>query len=721
METIRLQLDGMTCAACAVRVEKVLKKQDAVAAAQVNFATETATLALTDDLDPAALLAAVRGAGFEATLTSHDADAREARAAAARRADHRRLATVVASALLTAPLVLPMLLAPFGVHLAVPGWVQLTLATPVQFFAGARFYRGALGALRAGSANMDVLVALGTTAAYGLSVAMLLAGEAHLYFEASAAVITLVLLGKWMEARAKRRAASAVEALLGLRPRTARVLRNGLAVEGVPVEALAVGDVVVVRPGESLPADGVVVWGQTEIDESLLTGESLPVPRGLGDEVVGGSLNGSGLVHVRTTRVGDESTLSRITRLVEAAQASRAPIQATVDRISAVFVPLVVLLALVAFGGWIAAGATVSEALIVAVSVLVIACPCALGLATPAALMVGAGVAARTGVLVEDAEAFEAAQSVDVVVFDKTGTLTEGRPEVTRLVADSPLRMLALAAAAESGSEHPLAGALLREAEGRSLSLPALESFEASPGRGLTARVDGAELRVGSRRWMHEGGLTTAPWEAEAEEEEARGHSVIWVAADQKVLGFVAVGDRLRPDSREVIDGLRRRGVEAAIATGDNHRTAAWVAAELGVDLVRAELLPEDKAAWIRELESAGRVVAMVGDGVNDAPALAAARVGVAMGTGSDVALRTAGVTLTRPEPRLVIAALDISRATTRTLRQNLFWAFVYNVVGLPLAAFGLLTPMMAGGAMALSSVSVLGNALRLQRWKERA
>ena len=721
METIRLQLEGMTCAACAVRVEKVLKRQDAVAAAQVNFATETATLALTEDLDPAALLAAVRGAGFEATVASHDADAREARAAAAQRADHRRLATLVASALLTAPLVLPMLLAPFGAHVVVPGWVQLVLATPVQLVAGARFYRGALGALRAGSANMDVLVALGTTAAYGLSVAMFLAGESHLYFEASAAVITLVLLGKWMEARAKRRAASAVEALLGLRPRTARVLRDGRLVEGVPVEALSIEDVVVVRPGESLPVDGVVVWGQTEIDESLITGESLPMPRGPGDEVVGGSLNGSGLVHVHTTRVGDESTLSRITRLVEAAQASRAPIQATVDRISAVFVPLVVLLALVAFGGWITAGAAVSEAMIVAVSVLVIACPCALGLATPAALMVGAGVAARSGVLVEDAEAFEAAREVDVVVFDKTGTLTEGRPEVTRLVAGQPLRMLALAAAAESGSEHPLAGALLREAERRSLALPALESFEASPGRGLAARVEGASLRVGSRRWMGEGGHDTAPWETEAEEEEARGRSVIWVAANDEILGFVAVGDRLRPDSREVIDGLRRRGVEAAIATGDNHRTAAWVAAELGVDLVRAELLPEDKAAWIRELEGAGRVVGMVGDGVNDAPALAAARVGVAMGTGSDVALRTAGVTLARPEPRLVLAALDISRATTRTLRQNLFWAFVYNVVGLPLAAFGLLTPMMAGGAMALSSVSVLGNALRLQRWKETA
>ena len=674
-----------------------------------------------EDLDPAALLAAVRAAGFEATVASHDADAREVRAAAAQRADHRRLATLVASALLTAPLVLPMLLAPFGAHVVVPGWAQLALATPVQLVAGARFYRGALGALRAGSANMDVLVALGTTAAYGLSVAMFLAGESHLYFEASAAVITLVLLGKWMEARAKRRAASAVEALLGLRPRTARVLRGGHLVEGVPVEALSIEDVVVVRPGESLPVDGVVVWGQTEIDESLITGESLPVPRGPGDEVVGGSLNGSGLVHVRTKRVGDESTLSRITRLVEAAQASRAPIQATVDRISAVFVPLVVLLALVAFGGWIGVGATVSEAMIVAVSVLVIACPCALGLATPAALMVGAGVAARSGVLVEDAEAFEAAREVDVVVFDKTGTLTEGRPEVTRLVAGQPLRMLALAAAAESGSEHPLAGALLREAERRSLALPALESFEASPGRGLAARVEGASLRVGSRRWMGEGGYDTAPWEAEAEEEEARGRSVIWVAANDEILGFVAVGDRLRPDSREVIDGLRRRGVEPAIATGDNHRTAAWVAAELGVDLVRAELLPEDKAAWIRELEGAGRVVAMVGDGVNDAPALAAARVGVAMGTGSDVALRTAGVTLARPEPRLVLAALDISRATTRTLRQNLFWAFVYNVVGLPLAAFGLLTPMMAGGAMALSSVSVLGNALRLQRWRETA
>jgi len=721
MDTIRLQLDGMTCATCAVRVEKVLRKQDGVATAQVNFANETATLALSQDLDPATLIEAIRRAGFDASPAATDAEAREVRARLALRADRKRLALVAMAGALTLPLVLPMLLAPLGVGFAVPGWLQLVLAAPVQFIAGARFYRGAWGALRARSANMDVLVSLGTTAAFALSTVLLLQGEEHLYFEGGATVITLVLLGKWMERRARRKASSAIESLLDLRPQTARVLRDGEIMEGVPVEALGAGEVVAVRPGEAVPVDGVVVWGQSELDESMLTGESLPVSRGVGGSVVAGSLNGRGLLHVETTRAADESTLATIIALVEDAQASRAPIQGLVDRISAVFVPAIVVLSLLAFGGWMLVGATVAEALMVAVAVLVIACPCALGLATPAALMVGTGAAARAGVLVEDAEALETARRVNLVVFDKTGTLTEGRPEVTELLSTEPERMLSLAAAAEVGSEHPLGAALVREAERRDLPTQDLQAFEARPGRGVVAQIGGAEVLVGSRRLLHEAGLDTAPWEDDARAEEGRGRIVVWVARDGEVLGCVAIGDRIRPESLAVIASLKRRGIESAIATGDNRRTAGWVAEQLGIDRVEAELLPADKAAWVVRLREEGRVVAMVGDGVNDAPALAAADVGFAMGTGADVAMRTAGVTLMRPELGLVVAALDISAATTRTIRQNLFWAFAYNVVGLPLAALGLLTPMFAGGAMALSSVSVLANALRLQRWRSKA
>ena len=718
MEMIRLHLEGMTCAACAVRVEKVLRTQGGVATAHVNFTNNTASLALAPDFEVADIIEAVRRAGFEASRDASDGEVRAEREAATRLADRRRLALVLLAAALTLPLVLPMLLSPLGVSLAIPGWVQLALAAPVQIVGGARFYRGALGALRAGSANMDVLVSLGTTAALGLSIFLLFSGGDHFYFEASATVITLVLLGRWMEVRARREASSAVQALLDLRPLTATVLRDGVPVAGVPVETLGAGEVVVVRPGETVPADGAVIWGHSELDESMLTGESLPVRRGVGDDVVGGSVNGAGLLHVETSGTPEESQLATIVRLVEDAQATRAPIQDLVDRISAVFVPVVVALALLTLGGWMLAGATLEGALMVAVSVLVIACPCALGLATPAALMVGTGVAARAGVLVEDAEALETARRVDTVVFDKTGTLTEGRPEVTEAASADVATMLRLAATAESGSEHPLAGALLREAESRQLGLATLESFEAVAGRGLAARIEGAEVLVGSRRLLQEAGLTTDPWESRAVQWEQRGQIVIWVARAHEVLGCISVGDRVRPEGKAVVAALRARRIEPVLATGDTRRTASWVAAQLGIERVEAELLPSDKAGLMAELRDEGRVVAMVGDGVNDAPALAAASVGIALGSGADVAVRTAGVTLVRAELGLVVTALDISAATTRTIRQNLFWAFAYNVVGLPLAAFGLLTPMFAGGAMAFSSVSVLANALRLQRWR---
>jgi Cu+-exporting ATPase len=689
-----------------------------VTTASVNLATEVATVSHPDGLVSVdALRAAVDDAGYDATVAPSDAQAREQALAAARDRDRSERRLLMVSALLTAPLVLPMLAMPFGVHWMPPGWLQLVLAAPVQFVAGARFYRGAVGALRHGSANMDVLVALGTSAAFGLSVWQLLAGEGALYFESAAAVITLVLLGKHLEAHAKRRTTDALSALVALQPATARVLRDGREVE-VAAESVGEGQQVVVRPGERVPVDGEVVSGRSELDESLVTGESMPVPREEGDAVIGGSLNGSGLLTVRATAVGDRSTLSRIVQLVEEAQGSKAPIQAQVDKVSAVFVPVVMGIALLSFVGWLLAGASVATALITAVSVLVIACPCALGLATPTALMVGTGAAAKAGILVRDAAALQRASEVQLVVFDKTGTLTEGQPAVVEVLAHRGTddELLALVGSAQTGSEHPLGRAVVAEAEARSLSLPSPEGFEALVGRGLRARVDGTELTVGSRRLMEESGVERGPLEERAQALEAQGRTVMWVADEQGLLGAIAVGDPIRPTAARAVQQLRDLGRRPVLLTGDQQRTAAWVAEQLGIDEVVAEVLPSDKVDHVTRLRSEG-TVAMVGDGVNDAPALAAADVSFAMGTGSDVAIEAAQLTLVQSDPRRVADAIDIASATQRTIRQNLFWAFAYNVVGLPLAAFGVLSPAVAGAAMALSSVSVVTNALRLRSW----
>jgi Cu+-exporting ATPase len=571
---------------------------------------------------------------------------------------------------------------------------------------------------------MDLLVALGTSAAYGLSVALLLSGSEALYFEASAAVITLVLLGKSLESRAKRGTTAAIRALMALRPDTARIEREGRELE-VPAEAVGSGDIVVIRPGERVPVDGRIVEGESQLDESLLTGESMPVSRGPGEAVTGGSINGAGLLRVEATRVGAESLLARIVALVESAQAAKPPIQRIVDRVAAVFVPVVVLVALVSLVGWLLAGAPFETALIHAVSVLVIACPCALGLATPTALMVGTGSAARAGILIKDAEALETAHAVDIVVFDKTGTLTEGRPQVREVVvADgaSESELLRLTAAAQSGSEHPLGRAVIQAATERALDPPRLDDFQALAGRGIVAGVEGHVVRVGSRRLMGEAGVELDALDPRARALEKRGMTVMWVAVDsaKTPLGFIAVGDRPRRHAAEAIAGLARIGVETVMLTGDDRRTAEAIAEQLGIERIVAEVLPEEKAQTVVALHDEGRVVAMVGDGVNDAPALAAADVGFAMASGTDVAMHTAGVTLMRPEPMLVADALDVSRATTRKIYQNLFWAFAYNTAGIPLAALGFLSPMLAGAAMALSSVSVVSNALLLRRWRPR-
>jgi Cu+-exporting ATPase len=728
--TVELQIDGMTCASCVARVERALARVPGVSAATVNLATERASVSMLSSVPFDALRAAVAKAGYSArsVATAHSAAPRLP-----------AWGPVAASAALTLPLLVPMLLQPFGVAVMLNGWAQLVLASLVQFVFGARFYRAGWRALRAGSGNMDLLVALGTSAAYGLSVALLWRhaahGMPHLYFEASAAVITLVLLGRWLEARAKRQTTDALRALNALRPATARVRRNGIEAD-LPIEDVVVGDTVLVRPGERVAVDGVVVEGRSDVDESLITGESLPVAKAAGAKVTGGSINADGALLVRTVAIGAETRLSRIVRMVETAQAGKAPIQRLVDRVSAVFVPIVLGIAAVTFVGWLLAGASVEQAVINAVAVLVIACPCALGLATPTAIMAGTGVAAQHGILIQDAQALELAHAVTTVAFDKTGTLTEGRPALQAVLpapgfeADEVLRM---AAALQQHSEHPLARAVLASAHERQLPVPEARDAQALPGRGVEAHVGTQRLALGSGRLLQESAADAGALQAAAEQQAGEGRTVAWLlrrsAGVEKaekaekteralVMGLLVFGDAVKPSARAAVARLQALGVKTVMLTGDNAGSAAAVARALGISDFRADVLPADKAAVVQQLRAAGEVVAMVGDGINDAPALAAADVGIAMATGTDVAMQTAGVTLMRGDPRLVADALDVSRRTYATLRRGLFWAFAYNAVGMPLAAFGLLNPVIAGAAMAFSSVSVVANALLLRRWR---
>ncbi|MBF0562444.1 MAG: copper-translocating P-type ATPase [Alphaproteobacteria bacterium] len=728
-QIVDLAITGMTCAACTVRLEKVLARIPGVRKVAVNLATESARIEIAANAVAVAdLMDGVAKAGFDARVAVPTASAALTAEREAERRDRADWWAFVGAAVLAAPLVAQMLFDRLGIPLMLPPWVQLALATPVQFWAGGRFYAGAWRSLRGGAGNMDVLVALGTSAAYGLSAFRVLSpGSAgsDLYFEGAAVVIALVLLGKWLEVRAKRGAADAIRALMKLRPALARVEKGGEIVE-IPAEAVMVGDVVVVRPGERFPVDGMVVEGITQADESLITGESLPVVKEPDDPVTGGAINGDGLVRVRAMAVGADSTLSRIIRLVENAQASKAPVQRLVDRVSAVFVPVVVGIAALSFLGWWLIGGNVEAAFVAAISVLVIACPCALGLATPTAIMVGTGVAARHGILIKDAEALELMHRVTVVVFDKTGTLTEGHPAVSDIIACAEgggEAVLRLAAAIQQGSEHPLAGAVLEAAVRAAIPVPPASAFRALPGRGAQAEVEGRALMLGSRRLMEETGIVSTLLDPQAHALESLGRTIMWLArADGKgqaeLLGLIAVADPVRSSAARAIEGLRTLGVEPVMLTGDNRHTAAVVAQSLGIEHVIAQVLPADKAAEIEGLKRAGTVVAMVGDGINDAPALAAAHVGVAMGTGSEAAMQAAAVTLMRGDPALLPWAFGISRATYRKIRQNLFWAMVYNVVALPLAAAGMLNPVVAGAAMAFSSVSVVSNSLLLKRWR---
>ncbi|MBR8296518.1 copper-translocating P-type ATPase [Burkholderia cenocepacia] len=755
--SIELDIGGMTCASCAGRVEKALAAVPGVARATVNLATERATVNLATErasvhgagaLDAATLIAAVTTAGYRASLPAASpasapagADLQPARPAQDPDARKRREAIrernlVIGAAVLSAPLVAPMLAAPFGIDLMLPGWLQLVLASIVQFGFGARFYRAAWHAVKARTGNMDLLVALGTSAAYGLSLWMLLRDPAHpghLYFEASAVIITLVRFGKWLESRAKRQTTEAIRALNALRPDRARVVEHGIE-RDVPLSQVRVGTRVGIRPGERVPVDGRIVSGRSHIDESLITGESLPVPKDDGDAVTAGSINGEGALVVETTAIGAETTLARIIRLVESAQAEKAPIQRLVDRVSEVFVPAILGIAVLTLVGWLIAGAGTETAILNAVAVLVIACPCALGLATPAAIMAGTGVAARHGVLIKDAQALELAQRTTVIAFDKTGTLTEGKPSVTAFDAVGVPRAeaLALAAAVQRQSDHPLARAVVVAhdadvaAQGGAAESVVATDARAVAGRGVEAHVGGQRLALGSTRWRDELGIAVPPaLDARAAELERAGNTISWLMrADtpRAVLALIAFGDTVKPGARDAIAALSARGVASALVTGDNRGSAAAVAAALGIGEVHAQVLPDDKARVVAELKRThGGVVAMVGDGINDAPALAAADVGIAMATGTDVAMHTAGITLMRGDPALVADAIDISKRTYRKIQQNLFWAFVYNLVGVPLAALGLLNPVIAGAAMAFSSVSVVTNALLLRRWKGRA
>ena len=765
--TVDIGIGGMTCASCVARVEKALNKVPGVQDASVNLATESARIALADVPDlvadgatassmQARLRRAVRDAGYEPRAADAVMEQGDASPWAG-------FAPVGWGLALCVPLVVPMVGDLLGRHWMLSALWQFLLATPVQFGLGARFYKAGWHALRAGAGNMDLLVAIGTTAGWALSVWLWWTAEpdamVHLYFEGSAVVVTLVLLGKWLEARAKRQTTSAIRALHALRPDIAHVLpvpkgRAAAATEpmDVPVEEVLVDDRVVVKPGERFPVDGVVLEGQTQVDESMLTGESLPVHKTVGSLLTGGSINGEGRVVMQVRAVGGHTVLSNIIRLVEDAQAAKAPIQRLVDQVSAVFVPVVLVIALLTLLGWWASGASFEVALINAVAVLVIACPCALGLATPAAIMAGTGVAAKFGILIKDAQALELAHQVDMVAFDKTGTLTVGRPRLTQWLDVQPPQgapdpgesmagvdaasitssssALQMAASLQSGSEHPLARAVVAAARDKGLVLRPAAEVRAVSGSGVQGVVDGSHYALGSLLWMAALQADTSAVAVQAVHMQQQGATVSALAQLQAgrwvVLALMAFADEPKPGAVEALAALRARGLKLVMISGDNQGAAEAMALRLGLrpdaGEVLAEVLPGDKAAKVVQRKAGGHTVLMVGDGVNDAPALAAADVGMAManpdGGGTDVAMHAAGMTLMRGDPMLVAAALDVSQRTVSKIRQNLFWAFAYNAAGIPLAALGYLNPVFAGAAMAMSSVSVMANALLLKRWK---
>ncbi len=724
-----LDIQGMSCSSCAGRVEKALKSVEGVEDAVVNLATEKARVHIkSTNIKANRLIEAIVEAGYQAQALESD----EASDETYHRQKNKKIQAlrhqkmdVLTSSILTAPLVVPMIIGPFGIGFVVPAWVQFILALPVQFYFGAVFYRNAWSAIKNKAANMDVLVALGTSAAFGLSLYLWWMRpehhHSHLYFESAAVIITLVLFGKYLEARAKMQTTNAIMALQALKPERARILKNGQEVE-IPLRHLKLNNVLLVRAGEKIPTDGIVIEGYSHVDESLITGESLPVSKRVGDKVIGGSLNSNGFLQVQVTALGGETVLARIVRMVEEAQTGKAPVQRLVDKVSSIFVPVVLLVALVTLLVWGFSTGNWESAIVNGVSVLVIACPCALGLATPTAIMVGTGVAARSGILIKDAEALELAHRVSTVAFDKTGTLTEGSPKVAEFVAhqEDSQTVLKWWSGLQMGSEHPLGRAALAYALEKGLNPVPARNVTVKPGSGLQGELETGTYVIGHERYLSEQGIDPSPLQKIAEVRYQMGESISYLGRleDKKLLGIMSFSDHSKPTAKLAVDKLHRLNVKTLMLTGDNEGSARKVAQEIGIDSVRAQILPEQKSQVISELQSRNEVVAMIGDGVNDAPALALADVGVAMSTGTDVAMQTAGITLMRGDPVLIADAIDVSRKTYRKIQQNLFWAFIYNVIGIPLAALGFLSPVVAAGAMAFSSVSVVSNSLLLRGWK---
>ncbi|WP_163583339.1 heavy metal translocating P-type ATPase [Gracilibacillus saliphilus] len=720
VQTERIDLDvyGMTCAACSNRIEKVLNKQPGIQKATVNLATESASVEYNPSfIEERDMIGRIQKLGYDA---KRKADNREQDSQKEKQLQKMKQKLII-SVILTLPLFATMLVHLFNISIPaifMNPWFQFALATPVQFIIGWQFYRGAYKNLRNKTANMDVLVALGTSAAYFYSVyEMLMSSMPHLYFETSAVIITLILFGKYLEVAAKSKTTMAISKLLRLQAKEARVIRDNKEVM-IPIEQVEVGDRLIVKPGEKIPVDGIVIDGQTAVDESMITGESIPIEKTIDDTIIGSTINKNGSITMKATKVGKDTALASIIKVVEDAQGSKAPIQRLADVISGYFVQIVVGIAIVTFLIWIifVSPGNIEASLVATIAVLVIACPCALGLATPTSIMVGTGKAAESGILFKGGEHLEKTHQLDAIIFDKTGTLTKGKPEVTDFSGDE--ETLQLLASAEKGSEHPLAEAIVTYAEEKQLPIDKTESFEAIPGHGIKAKVNAKSLVVGNRKLLQDNGIQTSDKEDALKSYEQQGKTAMLIAVDGKLSGVIAVADTIKPSAVEAIQQLQAQDLQVIMLTGDNETTAQAIAKQVGIDQVFAEVLPEQKADKVKEVQLQGKTVAMVGDGINDAPALAIADIGIAIGTGTEVAIEAADVTILGGELLLIPKAIKLSHATIRNIRQNLFWAFVYNSAGIPIAAAGLLAPWIAGAAMAFSSVSVVTNSLRLKRVK---